>query len=217
MASKQEYEYKKLNELLNTSFNNVKYDIRGLNERMETLKTHLANLSADSVYKALDEQNKVILEQQRSINLLMTKFESLQTVKTEQKFIKVAQTQKSVYEDIKEGQVKITKIQLKAPGNGKRNLNGEWVEITGYNVDMTGFKLHDKRRKHAFKFPKGYVIYGPVKVFSGKGKDTNTKLFWNSPRPIWNDEGEIATLRDSKNRVVSKVRSEPTYTFDVLK
>ncbi|MFC1754945.1 lamin tail domain-containing protein [Thermoproteota archaeon] len=240
MDPKKEYQLKKLNTLLSTSFNNVKYDVRGLNERVETLKNQLAHLSADSVYKALEEQNRVVLEQQKSINLLMSRLENLESLRKEanatamhtmilpelKKELKAVAGAKapvkkakktSAYSDIKEGEVKITKVQFKAPGNGKKNLNGEWVEITGYNADLTGYKLHDNNKKHVFKFPKGFTVYGPVKIFTGKGRDTNTRLYWNRPRPVWNDNADIATLRDKRNRVVSKVKSETAHTFDVLK
>ena len=232
MESKPQYQFKKLNNLLNTSFINVKYDVRSLNERVETLKNHIAHLSANSVCKSLEEQNKVILEQQKSINMLMLRLEGIESlhkkatsvqtivVKEPAKIEKKATSKskaKSVYDNIKEGEVKITKVQFKAKGNGLKNLNGEWVEITGHNVDMTGYKLHDKNRKHTFKFPKGFTIYGPIKLFTGKGKDTNTRLYWNKPRPVWNDDTDTATLRDNKNRVASKVKSEVTHTFDVLK
>jgi hypothetical protein len=127
-----------------------------------------------------------------------------------------AKEEKSVY-DIPEGQVRITKTQFKAPkGKGKKNLNEEWVEVTGYGVDLSGYKIHDKGRKHVFEFPRGFTIYGPVKLFSGKGKNTNTKLYWNSSRPVWNDLGDVATLRKG-NAIVSQIVSEPTFSFKVLK
>jgi hypothetical protein len=124
---------------------------------------------------------------------------------------------KSIY-DFGEGEVRITKVQFKAKKNGKKNLNGEWVEICAYGgFDMTGYKLYDKGRKHTFRFPEGFKVYGPVKIFTGKGRNTNTRLYWKQPRPVWNDSGDIATLADRKNRVVSQVKSEPTFSFKVLK
>ncbi len=130
----------------------------------------------------------------------------------------VAKSKKASRYDIPEGKVRITKTQFKSEikGKGNKKLNGEWIEVTGYGVDMTGYKLHDKGRKHTFEFPKGFVIYGPVKVFSGKGRNTNTRLYWGNPRPIWNDTGDVASLRKG-NKIISQVMSEPTYSFKPLK
>ncbi|HII71785.1 TPA: lamin tail domain-containing protein [Candidatus Woesearchaeota archaeon] len=124
--------------------------------------------------------------------------------------------EKSVY-DFPKGEVRITKVQFKSKKNGKKDLNGEWVEVTGYDVDLSGYKLYDKGRKHTFKFPEGFRIYGPVKVFTGKGRNTNTRLYWKQPRPVWNDAGDVASLADKNNKVISQVKSEPTFSFKILK
>jgi hypothetical protein len=242
MDAYKEYQYKKLNDLLCTSFDNVKFDVRDINGKLENLKTNFANFSAESVKTVFEQQNSLILEQQKSINILnerLTELENrpaqretrqIQVVSapdTAERGVSLTQLrrlaklekkprEKSIY-DIPEGEVRITKTQFKAKGNGKKNLNTEWVEITGYNVDMTGFKLQDKGNKHTFKFPNGFSIYGPVKIFTGKGKNTNTKLYWNNKRPIWNDDGDVATLRDKRGKSVSQVMSEPTYSFNILK
>jgi hypothetical protein len=39
-------------------------------------------------------------------------------------------------------------------------------------------------------------------------------LFWGSPRPIWNDEEDIATLSDKKGEVISMVRSARVHSFE---
>jgi hypothetical protein len=132
--------------------------------------------------------------------------------------MKVQKTkEKSVY-DVPNGEVRITKTQFKPIGKkGKKKPTDEWVEVTGYGIDMTGFKLWDKGRKHTYKFPDGFMIFGPVKVVTGKGRSTNVKLFWGRPRPVWNDTGDVATLANKRGKVVSQVMSEPTYSFKVMK
>jgi hypothetical protein len=241
MDAYKEYQYKKLNDLLCNSFNNVKYDVRDMNGKLENLKLVFDNFSTDSIKTVFEEQNKLILEQHRSINLLSERLSQLENrpiVRETRQIVEAQapsaehgvnllqlrrlaklekkQPDKSIY-DIPEGEIRITKVQFKAKGNGKKDLKTEWVEICGYNVDMSGFKLTDKGNKHTFKFPSGFSIYGPVKIFTGKGKNTNTKLYWNSARPIWNDSGDVATLKDRRGKVLSQVLSQPEYSFKTLK
>lgn len=247
MAENPEYQFKKLNDLLSNSFNNVKYDVRDINAKIENLKHNFSNFSTESIKTAFESQNRLIIEQQQAINLLnerLSELEKRPEPKVERvvervpeanamlaamqlaDLKRVAKLDKkgkkkekapSVY-DIPDGEVRITKVQFKAKkGKGHKNLNGEWVEVTGFGVDMTGFKLHDKGMKHTFKFPEGFTIYGPVKVFTGKGRNTNTRLYWRQPRPVWNDTGDVASLRNKRNKIVSQVMSEPTYSFNVLK
>ncbi len=242
MAQNEEYQFKKLNDLLCTSFNNIKYDVRDINGRIENLKHNFASFSTDSIKTAFEAQTRLIQEQQQAINQLserLTEIEKrpepsvkqpapvvVQKGMTMEDLRKLARTEKaskkkdkaSVY-DIPEGEVRITKTRFKAKtkAKGNRKLNDEWVEITGYGTDLSGFKLHDKGRKHTFKFPEGFKIYGPVKVFTGKGRNTNTKLYWGRSRPVWNDTGDVASLRNKRNRIVSQVLSEPTYSFKTIK
>ncbi|NQU78259.1 lamin tail domain-containing protein [Candidatus Woesearchaeota archaeon] len=240
MTRNQVYEFKKLNDILCLSFNNVKYDIREMNAKLENLNTNFSNLSAESVKTAFEEQTKLIIEQQKAINKLNDRLSDLETrpstfvkaVKTAESGLSITDLRKiakmdkatvkqkepSIY-DIPDGEVRITKTQFKAKTKlkGNKKLNDEWVEITGYGVDLTGYKLHDKGRKHTFNFSEGFTIYGPVKIVTGKGRSTNTKIYWGSGRPVWNDSGDVATLRNNKNNIISQVSSEPTYSFKTVK
>jgi len=232
MAQNEDYQFKKLNDLLCTSFNNIKYDVRDLNGKIENLKHNFASFSTDSIKTAFEAQTRIIQEQQQALNQLSERISELENRKPEvvkevvkeirapaapvvvkkdlsltdlrrlakvEKAVKKVKKaeQESVY-DIPEGEVRITKVNFKSniKAKGNKKLNGEWVEITGYGVDMKGYALHDKGRKHTYKFPEGFTIYGPVK--------------------IWNDTGDVATLR-KKNKIVSQVISEPTYSFKALR
>lgn len=245
MADNPEYQFRKLNDILCTSFNNVKHDVREINTRIEHLGQNIANLSSESIKTAFEEQTKLIQEQQKAINQLNERLFELEQKPAQQirhvvdekpktsmvfpsresalseirkimKAEKKAKEEPSIY-DFPEGEVRITKAQFKGTGKGNQKLNDEWVEITGYGVDIGGWKLHDKGRKHTFTFPEGFMIYGPVKLFTGKGKDTNTKLYWGRSRPVWNDKGDVATLKNKRGKIISQASSEPTYSFKVLK
>ena len=245
MASNPEYQFKKLNDILCTSFNNVKHDVREINTKLENLSQNIANLSSESIKTAFEEQTHLILEQQKAINQLNERLFELEQKPVQQirhvveekpeasmvfpsresalaeirkimKAEKKAKEEPSIY-DFPEGEVRITKVQFKSEEKGRKKLNGEWVEVTGYGVDIGGWKLHDKGKKHTFTFPENFIIYGPVKIFTGKGKNTNTKLFWGRSRAIWNDKGDVATLKNKRGKIISQVSSEPTYSFKVLR
>ncbi len=240
------HQWKKLNDILVTSFTNVKHDVRDINTKIENLSSNFANFSTESIKTAFEQQISLIQEQQSAITQLNKRLSELERapakvvekapahsqvfktkesalaevrrmLKSEMKSGKKVEKAESVY-DIPEGEVRITKTQFKAKKKGKMAaLTDEWIEITGYGVDMSGFKIHDKGRKHTFKFPEGFMIYGPLKLFTGKGRDTNTKLFWNRPRPVWNDKGDVASLVNKRGKIVSQVVSEPIYSFKVVR
>jgi ElaB/YqjD/DUF883 family membrane-anchored ribosome-binding protein len=245
MAGNPEYQFSKLNDILCTSFNNVKHDVHEINTRIENLGQNIANLSSESIKTAFEEQRNLILEQQKALNQLNERLFELEQRPVQQvrhiveekpeasmvfpsresalseirkimKAEKKAKDEPSIY-DFPEGEVRITKAQFKSTEKGAKKLNGEWLEITGYGVDMSGWKLHDKGKKHTFTFPEGFMIYGPVKLFTGKGKETNTRLFWGRSTPVWNDKGDVATLKNKRGKIISQISSEPTYSFKVIK
>jgi len=220
----------KLNSLLCTSFDHVKFDVRQMNEQLDILRNTVTQLSAESALTALKDQNNTFLEQEQAINTLkkellmmqeqilrLVQFRDEQSLPASGEALAPKPTKivdKGSKYNIEPDTVKITNTEFKSE---KGDVNGEWVEITGYDVDMSGFILHDNKKKHVFTFPEGFKIYGPVKIFSGKGKNTNTKLFWNRGRPVWNDDFDIATLRNKRGRVLSKVKSERVHDFVVMK
>jgi len=99
------------------------------------------------------------------------------------------------------GDVRITYINYDAPGDDRRKENwpGEWVELEGYGVDMTDWLLQDEA-KHNYTFSY-FMINGKVKLHSGEGDDNDTDLFWGKG-PIWNNDGDTATLKDNNGEIV---------------
>jgi len=41
-----------------------------------------------------------------------------------------------------------------------------------------------------------------VKVHTGIGNDTSSDLYWNKNAPIWNNDGDVATLKDASEDVI---------------
>ena len=194
---------RKMHAMLIGSFGNLKNDVLNMNSRIYQIELGMTNSGLSGLKEFMDKQEKTVDELRKEVIFLSEKISEM-----EQKASQVSD------EPLKEGEVRISEVQFESPGDGKRDLNSEWVEIEGYNVDLAGCKLFDKSKKHSFKFPDGFVIYGKVKVYSGKGKNSSTELFLGSPRPIWNDEEDIATLVDKKGEVISMVRSARVHSFE---
>lgn len=101
-------------------------------------------------------------------------------------------------------EVYIKDAQFDAPGNERENLNGEWVEICDGNTDMKDWSLNDEGEKHKYSFPNGFVLEGCVKVHTGSGTDTSKDLYMGRGAPIWNNDGDIATLKNENGDVIDQ-------------
>lgn len=89
-------------------------------------------------------------------------------------------------------------------------LNSESVKIKNYCSTaklLTGWRLHDYRSNHVFRFSSGFKI-GPgvtVTIYSGRGTRTSTRLYFGfSYGAVWNNTPpERAYLRNSAGTLVS--------------
>jgi hypothetical protein len=93
-----------------------------------------------------------------------------------------------------------------AEGDDAVNLNDEYftLENTGTEpVDLGGWTVSNERG-HAFRFPDGYTLAVGAAVFvhSGAGVDTGNVLYWSAAAPVWNDNSDIAVLRDPSGLIV---------------
>ena len=102
--------------------------------------------------------------------------------------------------------VAITSVNFAAPSPEKENLEGEWVEITNKDTapqSLAGWTLEDEGN-HTYTFPEFSLNAGAsVKVHTGKGTDTARDLFWNRSTSVWNNGGDVATLKDGTGIIVS--------------
>ncbi len=103
--------------------------------------------------------------------------------------------------------ISISSIQFDAPGDDRKNLNGEWIRVTNSGqspVDMTGWRLYDESGR-VYVFPRFALSPGDsAKVFTGQGLDSTTKLYIGRGSPIWNNNGDTALLGDAGGNVVSQ-------------
>ncbi len=108
--------------------------------------------------------------------------------------------------DSAEGSVVITNANFIATSPEKENLNDEWVEITNQgaeDVSLEGWALSDQQN-HTYTFQDFVLLAGTsVKVHTGMGDDTEEDVYSNKNTPIWNNDGDIATLTDAEGNVIA--------------
>jgi len=102
--------------------------------------------------------------------------------------------------------VAITNVNFAAPSPEKENLDGEWIEITNKDTapqSLTGWTLEDEGN-HTYSFPEFSLNAGAsVKVHTGEGTDTARDLYWDRSTSVWNNGGDVATLKDASGNIVS--------------
>lgn len=101
--------------------------------------------------------------------------------------------------------VYISSLYVGAP---HQTINQEYVKITNKGttaVKMSGWKIKDSGAKHTYYFPSTYTLgsKSTVTIYTGKGTNTATKLYWGSSWYIWNNDGDTAYLYNSQNKLVS--------------
>jgi hypothetical protein len=101
--------------------------------------------------------------------------------------------------------VYISALDVGAP---KETANQEYVKITNKGtkaVSMKGWKITDKGAKHTYKFSSSYTLKAKstVTLYTGKGKNTATNLYWGRVAHVWNNEGDTAYLYNAQGKLVS--------------
>jgi micrococcal nuclease len=101
------------------------------------------------------------------------------------------------------GPLKITSLEGNPPGDDRSDPTGEYIRIANVideMVEIRGFVLTD-RYGHRYTFPALSLKPGySVLLLSGRGIDLTDPrkqivLYWQSEGPIWNNDGDTATLR----------------------
>jgi competence protein ComEC len=104
-----------------------------------------------------------------------------------------------------EGQLRLW-VYADAPGNDHYNLNGEYVVLQNAGdeaVRIGGWSLCDAVA-HCFTFPDGAVLAASetAVVYTGSGQNDGRSFFMNRGRAVWNNRGDVATLRDAAGNLV---------------
>ncbi|HEY2877235.1 lamin tail domain-containing protein [Nocardioides sp.] len=107
------------------------------------------------------------------------------------------------------GSVKITKIHYGQTGT---NLDTEYIVFknkSSSTVKLKGWRIVSApSTDHQFYvFPKFSLGAGKsVTLYTGKGTNTSSKLYWNSTTPKWNNDGDKAVLKNAPGKVVDTCR-----------
>lgn len=116
---------------------------------------------------------------------------------------------RGIWENVR-GPLKITSLKFNAPGDDRFNANGEYVRIASVAdevIDVRGYILSDAYG-HRYTFPALSLKPGySVLLVSGRGVDVTDPpdriiLYWQSDGPIWNNDGDTATLRAPEGSTV---------------
>jgi micrococcal nuclease len=101
--------------------------------------------------------------------------------------------------------IQVADLNADAAGNDNQNLNGEWVEVRNTSnriINMSGYTLEDNSREvytfDNFDLRPGQSVF----VYTGCGTDTRSALYWCLDRPVWNNSGDAAILRDANGLFV---------------
>jgi micrococcal nuclease len=96
-------------------------------------------------------------------------------------------------------------INCDAEGDDRINLNGEYVIFknnNNFDINLGGWTVKDLST-NIYEF--GKIIFkngSSLILFSGKGSDSENKLYWNSIKPIWNNDHDTLYLRDMEGLIV---------------
>jgi beta-lactamase superfamily II metal-dependent hydrolase len=89
------------------------------------------------------------------------------------------------------------------------SLQDEWVEITNKGsspVSLKGWKIEDEGSKHTYTFSSCTLdSQTTATLYTGEGVDTATELYWGSGSPIWNNDGDTASLYDDSGKLVAEL------------
>jgi competence protein ComEC len=92
----------------------------------------------------------------------------------------------------------IAEINADAEGRDGENLNDEYVvfENTGSEtLDLSGWTVADNA-DHTYTIPDGTTLAPDetVTLYTGSGTATDSKLYWGSGSPIWNNDGDTVIV-----------------------
>ncbi|MFI6480657.1 lamin tail domain-containing protein [Nonomuraea sp. NPDC050663] len=103
-----------------------------------------------------------------------------------------------------------TKVFYDSPGPDRRDnktLNAEYAVIKNVSkepLELTGWILRDKAG-YKYRFADGTVLRAgaSLRINSGQGTDKGTTRYWGRKWYVWNNDTDVASLRDAAGRTVA--------------
>ena len=112
------------------------------------------------------------------------------------------------------GPLHITSFHADPDGPDAEDLNGEYIRlanISGTDLKLEGYLLFDQGAINTYTFPDILLRAGhQLKISVGSGTDATDPdgymtLHWGSGQPVFNNDGDTATLTDANGQFVDKV------------
>jgi micrococcal nuclease len=105
-----------------------------------------------------------------------------------------------------DGPLTVKKIHYDAEGNDNENLNDEYVVFRNSgeeSLDISGWTVSDAA-DHTYTFPEGTVVEpgSELTLRTGSGSDTEETVYWGAGGAVWNNDGDVVTVRDADGSVV---------------
>lgn len=104
------------------------------------------------------------------------------------------------------GSMAMDVIQYTGDGNDNEHPNNEWVQFKnegGQAVSLSGWTVEDDSDRWSYTF--GSVTVEPgdrIRLYTGKGSDTDSEVYWGYERAVWNDTGDVVHLTDDSGELV---------------
>lgn len=93
----------------------------------------------------------------------------------------------------------VAEIHADAAGNDNDNLDDEYVVLANrgeHELNLSGWTVEDEVGK-TYTVPDGFVLDagGRVTLHTGSGSDSSTDLYWGRNGAVWNNGGDVVTVR----------------------
>jgi len=104
------------------------------------------------------------------------------------------------------GALVVETINADAEGDDRENLNDEYVVFKNAGegaVALGGWTVRDEAGK-TYTFPDGFTLASgaSVRLHTGNGTDTETELYWDAGRPVWNNGGDTVIVENDDGETV---------------
>lgn len=111
--------------------------------------------------------------------------------------------------DAPAGPISVARVRADPPGDDNEDPNAEYVileNVGDQSVDLEGWTVADEVGQ-AYEFGNQTLAPGArVTLHTGSGTDTATDVYWGRTRAVWNNDGDVVTVRDTEGTVVARYR-----------
>ncbi|WP_255153042.1 lamin tail domain-containing protein [Halorarius halobius] len=110
--------------------------------------------------------------------------------------------------DEEPAQLVVSDLHVDPEDDDRKNLAEEYVEFTNdgdEKLDLSNYTIRDTAGAE-FAVPDGFVLAAgqSFRLHSGAGESTETDLYWDAGKPVWNNDGDtVIVLDENANEVLA--------------